>query len=231
VRPSLWRHELRRVGFPALAAPVAVPAALAIAGASMAALHVQHREGQIWLGAGLEIAAPLAAALPAAWTVASEPAVELQLSVPTPYRATVMKRLAITLAWSALLCLGVASALWVPGWWRLSIGFWAAQLTWLSPLLCLLATAVLAVLVLRSPSAAGGLVAVVWLLNIIVFGAFLSNRWLRNLHLFATTYAGPGASFWPSNRLVLAAGGLLALVAAWPLLCRSEHLLGGADET
>jgi hypothetical protein len=231
VRPWLLLHEIRLVGLVALAAPAAVPLALGIAAGPIVALGILPDKRQSWLGVGLEIAAPLVAALPVAWTVAREPALELQLSVRTPYPATVMRRLAITVVWSALLCFAIAGLLWAPGWWRLPNGFWLAQLTWLSPLLWLLAASATAVLVLHSPSATGGLIAVVWLLQIVAAGVFLSNRWLRDIHLFATTFAGPSAPFWRSNRLVLVALAALMLAAAWALLRRPESLLSGAEET
>jgi hypothetical protein len=231
VRPWLLLHEIRRVGLAALAAPVAVPLALGIVAGPIVAMSVHPGERQSWPGIGLEIAAPLVAALPVARMVAREPALELQLSVRTPYPATVMRRLAITIVWSTLLCFAIAGTLWARGLWRLPNGFWLAQLTWLSPLLWLLAASAMAVLVLHSPSATAGLIAVVWLLQIVAAGVFLSNRWLRTVHLFATTFAGPAAPFWRSNRLVLVALALLMLAAAWPLLSRSETLLSGAAET
>jgi hypothetical protein len=202
---------------------------LAVAGALMAAFGVQHSERQRLLGVGVEIVTPLVAALPVAWMIAREPAIELQLSVPRPYPGTVMRRLAIAVAWSWLLCFAIAGLLWVAGWWRQPHGFWQAQLTWLSPLMWLVAAATLVVL-LRSPSAAGGLIAVLWLLEIVLSGAFLSSRPLRNLELFATTFAGPAAPFWLSNRLLLFALALLMLaLAAWAL-GRSELLLAAARE-
>jgi hypothetical protein len=213
-----------------LAAPLAASLGLAGAAALMAVLGVQHSQRQRWLGVGVEVVVPLVAALPVAWMIAREPALELQLSLPRPYPGTVGRRLAIALAWSGLLCLAIAGLLWAPGWWRLPNGFWSAQLTWLSPLAFLLAAATLVVLLVRSPSAAGGLIAVLWLVEIVLSGGLLSSRLLRNLELFATTFAGPAAPFWLSNRLLLCAMALLMLALAARLLDRPELLLAAAHE-
>jgi hypothetical protein len=170
MRPlALWRHEVRRAGRAALLVPpvaALVPVLAAVDGA--ARLDAASRDTAHLLQAVLELALPLAAGLGAASLVGGDPAIELQLTLPTPYRATILRRLAVTAGWVGLLALALAVTLVATGWWHR----WPAahpavvgQLTWLAPALFLAGLGLLGGALSGSPAVASALVAVlrIWL--------------------------------------------------------------------
>jgi len=110
VRPLiLWRHEIRRAGAAALAGP---PIAVA-AGVAAALAHPmpgQASTARILLAA-LEMAVPLAAGVACASLVGRDPASEIHLTTPTPYRVTLFRRMVVTLAWTAVVAVLAAVAL------------------------------------------------------------------------------------------------------------------------
>jgi hypothetical protein len=224
---ALWRHEVRRTGW---AAPVTLSGcagfvvllAVAQAGAGNDAATART------LQAVLEMGMPLAAGVVAGSLVGRDVAVELQASVFREYRTTLLRRLVITFAWTAAVAASTTVALTVSGWWHR----WPSapapalgQLTWLAPTLCLGGLGFLLAALLRSPAAAGGLVATVWLVQQLLAGAIQERVGL--LYLFATT-RGTGAD-WLANRLVLLASGAVSLVAGWLVLARAERLVRGED--
>jgi hypothetical protein len=158
--------------------------------------------------------------------------VELQLAAPTPYRVTLLRRMAVTLGWAAVVAGLTAAVLIATGWWErwpANHGPLAGQLTWAAPTLGLGAAGFAAGAVFRSPAAAGALVTTLWTLQ--QFFADLVQQHLpgRLLYLFATTRgAVPGD--WIENRLALlgAAAALVALALA--VLARSERLIGEEEE-
>ncbi len=84
----------------------------------------------------LELALPLAAGVGAASLVGRDPAVELQLTLPTAYRATILRRLAASTGWVAVVALTVVLGAVATGWWDRWPGAHtplAGQLTWLAP--------------------------------------------------------------------------------------------------
>jgi hypothetical protein len=114
-------------------------------------------------------------------------------------------------------------ALTVTGWWDRwppapdpALG----QLTWLAPTLWLGGLGFLLGALLRSPAAAGGLVATVWLVQQLTAGPMQDFAGSRLVFLFATT-RGSGAD-WLANRLVLLGSGVALLVAGWLVLARAE---------
>jgi hypothetical protein len=231
VRPlTLWRYEARRAGWAALIGP---PIAVAL-GVSAALANPEPgdaRTARILLGA-LEMGVPLAAGVGCASLVGRDPAVELQLAAATPYRVTLLRRVAVTLGWAAVLAGVTAVVLIATGWWARwpdNHGPFAGQLTWAAPILGLGAVGFAAGAVFRSPAAAGALVTTLWTVQ--QFFAELAQQHLpgRLLYLFATTRgAVPGD--WTENRLALlgaaATLGALALV----VLARSERLIGEEEE-
>ena len=91
MRPlTLWRYEARRAGWTALLGPP-VAVALGVAAALANPLPGDTTTARILLGV-LEMAVPLAAGVGCASLVGRDPAVELQLTVPTPYRFTLLRR-------------------------------------------------------------------------------------------------------------------------------------------
>jgi hypothetical protein len=231
VRPLiLWRYEVRRVGWGALLGP---PIAVVV-GIAAALANPQPGDtttARILLGA-LEMAIPLAAGVACASLVGRDPAVELQLTAPTPYRVTLLRRMAVTLVWTAAVAALMAGVLIATGWWArwpANHGAFAGQLTWMAPTLGLSGVGFAAGAVFRSPAAAGALVTTLWAIQ--QFFAGLAQQHLpgRLLYLFATTRgAVPGD--WTANRLTLLGAGAALIALALVVLGRSERLISQEDE-
>jgi hypothetical protein len=231
VRPlNLWRHEARRAGWAALLGPP-IAVALGVAAALANPLTGDKTTARILLGA-LEMAVPLAAGVATASLVGRDPAVELQLTAPTPYRITLLRRAAVTLGWAAVVASLMAAALIVTGWWArwpANHGVFAGQLTWVAPTLGLGGVGFAAGAVFRSPATAGALVTTLWAFQ--QFFGDLAQRHLpgRLVYLFATTRgAEPGD--WTANRLTLLGAAAVLVALAMVVLRRSERLIGQEDE-
>ena len=230
VRPlSLWQYEARRAGWAAfLGPPVAVT--LGVAAALANPVPGEVPTARILLGA-LEMAVPLAAAVACASLVGRDPVAELQLTARTPYRVTLLRRMAVTLGWTAVVAALTAAALIATGWWArwpANHGPLAGQLTWIAPTLGLSGLGFAAAAVLRSPAAAGALVTTLWAIQ--QFFADLAQQHLpgRLLYLFATT-RGTVPGDWTANRLTLLGVGAALIALAMVVLGRSERLIDGED--
>src|SRR6266545_1588803 len=156
----------------------------------------------------LELALPLAAGMGAANLVGRDPAVELQLTLPTAYRSTILRRLLVTAGWVALVALTTAAFMVASGWWHR----WpeahpalAGQLTWLAPTLCLTGLGLLAGALSGSPAVASIVVASLWVFEYAAVGQLQEHRW--------------------SRRLTLLAAGVAMTAAGWLLLRRPSRLL------
>lgn len=229
MRPmSLWRHEARRAGLGALLAPLVAAvglAAVAIDGAVR--LDQASKSTALVLQSLLELALPLAAGMGAANLVGRDPAIELQLTLPTAYRATVLRRLVVTAGWVAVIALTTAAYMVASGWWHR----WpeaqpalVGQLTWLAPTLCMAGFGLLAGAVSGSPAVASAVVASLWLFEYAAADLLQEHRWSRLLYLFATT-RGTVDQDWSANRLTLIAAGVAMTAAGWLLLRRPSRLL------
>jgi hypothetical protein len=229
VRPiDLWRYEVRRAGWAALLTPPVATAALVLV-ALLDSGAATDRATARNLVAALEMAMPLAAGIGAASLVGRDPAVELQLTVPTAYRSTLLRRLAVTLGWAGLLSVLVVAGLAATGWWARwpeSHGPYLGQLVWLAPTLGLGGLGFLAGAVFRGPAAAGSLVAACWIVEQVFAGAVQEHAWSRLFYLFATT-RGAVPEDWTANRLTLVAAALALGALGWLLLGRGERLLRG----
>jgi hypothetical protein len=231
VRPlTLWRYEARRAGWAAvLGPPIAVAAGLAAALASPQQEDIGT--ARILLG-GLEMAVPLAASVACASLVGRDPAVEVQLAAPTPYRATLLRRMAVILGWTAAVAALTAVVLIATGWWArwpANHGPIVGQLTWVAPTLGLSGLGFAAGAVFRSPAAAGALVTTVWAVQQFFADLAQDHRPGRLLYLFATTRgAVPGD--WLANRLALVAAAAAFVGLALVVLGRSERLIWEGDE-
>jgi hypothetical protein len=231
VRPlTLWRYEARRAGPTALLGP---PIAVAV-GVAAALANPQPGDtttARILLGA-LEMAVPLAAGVACASLVGRDPAAELQLTAPTAYRVTLLRRLAVTLAWTAAVAALTATVLIATGWWArwpANHGALAGQLTWVAPTLGLGGAGFAAAAVSRSPAAAGALVTTLWAVQQFFAGLAQEHLPGRLLYLFATTRgAVPGD--WTANRLTLIGAGLALTALALLVLGRPERLINEEDE-
>lgn len=230
MRPlALWRYEIRRAGWTALLAPpllAAVVVLLAILDSSDGA-----DPGRAWwnMFATLEVGLPLVAGIGAASLVGRDRAAELQLTMPTAYRTTLLRRLAVVVGETALAALLIAGILIISGrWtqWPEAHGALVGQLVWLAPTLSLAAAGLLAGAVFRAPAAAGGLIAVLWILEQLFAGVLQEHRWSRMLYLFATI-RGSVPEDWTGNRLTLLATAIVLGIAAWLLLGRAERLVSG----
>jgi hypothetical protein len=225
---GLWRHEAARSGWPALVTPVVLSVGmLALAGAMVAGSASHELVTRVLLG-WVEVGLPLATGIGAASLVGRDPAVEMQLSTPTPYRSTLLRRLAVTAAWPALLALAGNAVLAPTGWWpgthpgAASLLVWAAPLCWLAALGAFLAAW------LRSAAAASGLIAGTWLVELIFGPLFAATPVLHQLYLFPTSVLG-GAPGWATNRAVLLGTAAALLLGTAALLSRSHRLLTGED--
>jgi hypothetical protein len=231
VRPlTLWRHEVRRAGLAALLGP---PAAAALGVVLVLADPVSASDAGTAhnLVAVLEIAVPLAAGVGCASLVGNDPATEVQLSVPTPYRVTLARRLTVTLGWAAVVSILLAASLVTTGWWDRwpdNHGAVGGQLVWLAPSLGLGAVGFATGALSRSPAVAGAAVTSLWLLQLILAGPAQAHRPGRLLYLFATTQ-GTTPGDWTANRLTLIGVSAVLVALALVVLGRSERLIGGED--
>jgi hypothetical protein len=229
MRPlSLWRHEVRRAGWAALLPPLVAAVGLgAVAVDGATRLDQPDSATALVLHSLLEVALPLAAGMVAANLVGRDPAIELQLTLPTPYRSTILRRLVVTVGWVAVIALTVATFMVAGGWWHR----WpeahpalAGQLTWLAPTLCLCGLGLLAGALSGSPAVASIVVATLWIFEYAAVGPLQEHRWSRLLYLFATT-RGTLDRDWTANRLTLVAAGVAMTAAGWLLLRRPSRLL------
>ncbi|WP_139190557.1 hypothetical protein [Actinokineospora iranica] len=159
---SLWRHEARRVGGPALFTPVFTALVL------VAAAEGLHRDG--FLKQLLVTSAPaLVIGMTAATVAGGERAYELLLTTPTPIRNTVWRRMALLGFSAAVGVLAMAAGLELTGAGPPS----ALDLLLISAFSALLtATGVWAALALRSAAGAATVVLAVWLAKL-----FVLDRW------------------------------------------------------
>lgn len=227
----LWRHEIRRAGWTALLAPPLAVGAIVLVAALNAARQTDLNTART-LFAALEMAAPLAAGIGAASLVGRDPAAELLLTMPTAYRSVLLRRLGVTVGWTALVAVLLAGSLLATGWWArwpANHGALLGQLTWLAPTVGLAALGFLAAAAFRAPAAAGGLVAICWVFQQLFAGAAQEQHWSRLLYLFATTRGAVPAD-WTANRLTLIGVAAVLAALAWLLLGRSERLLQGVTE-
>ncbi|WP_031161010.1 hypothetical protein [Streptosporangium roseum] len=229
---DLWSHEIRRAGLSALLAPPALVVLMALLAAFGARLGSREGNTAWFLLGAVETGIPLVAGTATASLIGRDRAVELQFTLPTGYRSTLLRRLAVTVGWAGLCALAASALLIATGWWDLMPGVpggLTGQLTWLSPLLWLSALGLLAAVAFRSASAATAVVGAVWVFGQVFHGVLQANPVSRPLALFATTYGTPPGE-WLPNRLTLLSTAVLLLAAAWPLLGDAERTLGGETE-
>ena len=226
----LWRHEIRRAGWAALLGPpVAVAAG---AGLSLTGSSPNDAEAARVLLGTLEMAVPLVAGVASASLVGRDPAAELQLTMPTRYRSTLVRRLVVAAGSAAVVAALFAVVLIATGWWHRwpeHHGVVAGQLTWLAPTLAMCAVGFAAGAVFRGPAAAGAVVTSLWIVQQVLAGVMQQHLLGRLLYLFATTRgAEPGD--WPANRLTLLGLAAVLIVLALAVLRRTERLITEGDQ-
>lgn len=221
---ALLRRDASLVG---MAAYVAPPLALL----GFAGLGVLAPEPARLAMAGLETGVPLAAGIVAASVVATDPALELQLSVPGGFRPAAVRRLAAIVAWAGVVSAipwGVGAATGLLGERMPTAGAVTAHLAWLAPLVAFTAAGALLALVARSRAFAAAVLSIFWVIGHAAHGLFEDTPWLRAWYPFLTTYA-PHEADWLVTRLTLLGIGLAAAVALWLGLTASEWILGSED--
>jgi hypothetical protein len=220
---------VRRAGWAALLGPpVAVALGVALAATSPADDTTTARI----LFCVLEMAVPLAAGVGCASLVGRDPAVEIQLTVPTPYRATLLRRLVVTLAWTMVVAALTAVVLIATGWWHrwpANHGDLTGQLTWLAPTVALGAAGFLASAIFRGPAAAGAVVTSLWTVQQLFAGLTQQHYAGRLLYLFATT-RGTLPGDWAANRLTLLGTGAGFVALALVVLAGRERLIREGDQ-
>jgi hypothetical protein len=230
-RRALLRHEVRVLGPWLFALPVSVACLFAVTVAMMWLRQAHHPDITNVIMAGVEGAVPLVVGIGAATIVSYDPAVELQLTVPTPYRVTMVRRLVMFLVWSSLVetaAVAVLAGFWP---WTLTKGGLEGYLfTWLAPLLWFGAWGAVLTLLLRSRAASVAILGVVWVVELLFHGLLAAYGWTRALYVFATMFNAAG-SFWSLNRLELLATALILFALVWFYLHNSEWCLRGEEST
>lgn len=227
---QLIRYELRRLGWIGLLTPALVASLFCGLALLMTLGGVEKAQVSRILVAGLELGLPLAAGVVAAGIVAEEPAMDLQLALFTRYRTTLLRRLALLVAWTSLFAFAWSVALEISGLWSLWMPepFLVGQLVWVSPLLWFVAVGTAVALILGGHSVSGALLGGLWTFEILFRDLFLEKDWLRPEFLFATTYT-PDAEYWLSNRLALISTALVVGLAVWLLSSRTELMAKGSE--
>ncbi|MBX6722941.1 MAG: hypothetical protein IRY92_06875 [Dactylosporangium sp.] len=224
MRPVLlWWHELRRAGWPVPAAVVGgIAATLALAAPAIASGTARAQIERLLL-TGLEAVVPLGVGMAAVTVVARDPCRELHLTLPTPYLATLGRRLVLVGGVAAAGSLAFSGGLALTGWWS-GPSLVASPLVWAPPLLALAGLAMLVAVLGRSVVLATSTVAAVWLLEQLLAGSFVARPWARPFFLFMTTRSGVD-EHWIGNRVGLTVTGVVLIAAAVALVRRPEHLL------
>ncbi|QBD83039.1 hypothetical protein EPA93_46590 [Ktedonosporobacter rubrisoli] len=209
-------------------------------------LHYMHVDSDRFLSGGLEMILPLAAGAMVAAVVSYDPAVELQLTMPTHYRRTAIQRMLLILLWSscvALLASSIISALRL-GYTTELIGstlpsflqFLIGQLSWCAALLWCIGFGLCLALFAHSATASVAILSGIWMLEIFFKDLVITISWLKPVILFPTTLYGltlvsHNVYFdWLINRYEVLGTGLLLLLLGYYLLRSTEGLLKGASE-
>ena len=196
-----------------------------------------------------EIFLPLAAGIVTGTIVLNDPALELHLTTQNTYRRTSFLRLLMLVATTAFLSCLLISVLFLLHFWYLPpfllsqpliIQWLLIQLIWLSPLLWFVGAGLVSSLLLKSSVATSTLLGSIWLTELLFWGPFLNNAWLRSQYLFATTmfiYQGKDValppwffnSAWLIPHSELSGTAVVLLLLGWLLLRNPEGLLKGTN--
>ena len=232
-----FQYELRILGKWVLLIPLLIMGCFALLTAILTILHVDHLRISQVLTASLEMILPLVAALQVATIASHDAAIELQLTLSTRYRLTVLLRIGLIVGWIACVALFSSVFIYHLKYLRIPVQlstlsvlpqFITGQLTWISPLLWFVALGFCLALLIGSRSASGAILGGIWIIEAIFYGYFALIGWLKPIFLFPTTLA-PSINFWLPNRLELLGIALAFLVMGWPLLYNTEALLQGVS--
>jgi hypothetical protein len=184
----------------------------------------------------LEMFLPLVAGVFVSAVCGHDPAIELQLTLPTLYRRTIMYRLGIIAGWTLCVALianlllrwvGLEKVLPIATSWPLLLQWATIQLTWLAPLLWFVAIGLFLALLLRSRAASSALLGGIWVAENLMYGLLISTTWLHPVFLFATTLTPLPvlSTFWLANRFELVGTALVFLLIGWFQLHHTEAFL------
>ncbi|GCE11345.1 hypothetical protein [Tengunoibacter tsumagoiensis] len=229
------RYELRLMGRRVVLTPLIIILAFSLIGIAM---HINQQNPARLLSSILDMFLPLAAGVIVATIASKDAALELQLTMPRLYSRTTILRLSLIVLWTLLLSfllslmLKVLQLSYLPTQlqtWPAITAFLLGQLGWLASLCWLVAMGLCLALVFRSATAAGGLLAVIWIAEAFFKEILITTDWLRPIFLFPTTLE-PDITFWLTNRLEVFGTGLVLLVVSWFILHNTEGLLKSASE-
>jgi len=221
---DLWRYELRRLGRSAFWGPLIALAALVLFSV-LAGWTGMGRQVNAILSAGLDVL-PMIGGIGAASIVAGDPAVELHLTLPAEFRATMSRRLLLALGWISLLGLGFTDALAASNRLVWPVSPLGNELIWMAPMLRLAGAGATLSLVNGTAAAGSSLVGMIWVLQLAFDRSLAQVPALRPVLLFIRFDAATPAD-WTENRLTLLGLSVVLLGFTVWLLGRSETLLRG----
>ncbi|GCE11804.1 hypothetical protein [Tengunoibacter tsumagoiensis] len=200
-------YEMRLIGWSVAGFP---GTALCCLGVGLLFLHADTHFIIIGITAALEMFLPLLAGLQVISMSSFDGLMELQLTLPTSYRRTMMHRFILVFA-----CIGYAALLTsvITAFWQnaflapfqvypLALRLWLWQLTWIAPLLWFMAGGQVLALLMRSRASGSVLLSGIWLLDVFASGFLAGNAWLCPLFLFMTTLLLQ-TPLWFVNRLTM----------------------------
>ncbi len=223
------RYEIRITGVFLFTLPLLFAASMAALAELLQIGHVNQTFINYVLIASLEACLPLITGIVAATVATQDPAIELQLTVPLPYRITAFSRLTLMLIWTALIALLSTLALHsiIPALFPTSLA--QEQLIWSAPMLWFTAIGAILALLMRNRTTSSAILGCLWVMQLVFHGYFLATGWTRPWFLFTTLYT-PTASFWLSNRIELILTALGVFIATWLYLHNNEWRFFGEDD-
>jgi hypothetical protein len=168
---------------------------------------------------------PLMAGILAASAIVDDTALELQLATPRAPWRTLVERLALLLGIVAVASLTYQVYLALMGVDISALGNLAArQLTWLLPSLALMGLSSLVSLAFVQGTAGALLVGLVWLMQLLLRGWFVTSPWAQYLFLFMRARYTTSPSLAANELSLLGLAVALTAAAGW-LLKREERYL------
>jgi len=226
---DVLRYEVRVTGILLFGIPLFFAFGMAALAEFLQLGHVNQSFIHDILLAGLEACLPLISGIIAATVATLDPAIELQLTLPLPYRITIFSRLALILIWTALIALLSTLTLHLVLPSVLPTSLVQEQLIWLAPMLWFTAVGAMLALLMRNRSTSGAILGCLWVMQLTFHGYFLATGWTRPWFLFTTLYA-PTASFWLANRIELILTSAVVFIATWFYLHNSEWRFFGEED-
>lgn len=229
---------------------ILAPVALMVACVLFALLQLNLKEnvGRTYLSFA-EVFLPLAAGVIAGSLIVREPALELQLTLAQTYRKTTFQRIVLLMVtYGCMCCLLISSMAWLHFWflppylltWPLIFQWTIAQLIWFAPLVWFVAVGMCIVIATLNGITNGAILAALWIVELLYWGPFHDNVWLRSIYIFPTIiwiYQGESVAlpawylnaFWLFPHLEQLGMAVILFVLAWFLMRNTEHLLKGAN--